>query len=301
MKIVFIINNKNGRNRKIIPDLKKYWDYKDLDRAQFLCTKWKKHAVELASLATEEGCDFLIAVGGDGTLHEVINGVMLSKTTKGASPVIGLLPLGSANDFARTAGISNAVEPLIAAIQLNDFRKIDLGKIDLMETGEIRYFINIAGVGLGAEVVKSLEGSTSVSGSGFNYFSHIIKGFLKYRKKAVVCTGDNWQWRGKLLQLAVANGRFFGNGIGIAPDARVDDGQFQVSIFGDLSVWNYLKNLRNLKKAVNIDHPEVHYYSSTEVRIESDDKCGIEADGEYVGPVPAVLKIIPAAINFLVP
>lgn len=301
MKLVFVINNKNNRLAKVLPRLEHYCQQADLNPVQFLLTQGSKHAIELARLATEDGCDYLVAVGGDGTLHEVVNGVLQSDTPADTYPAIGVLPYGSANDFARTAGISNSISALIKLIRTNSTQKIDLGKIVVRQTQENRYFINIAGVGLGAEVVQSLERSTPVFGPGFNYFKQIIKGFLNYDKKEVHCTGSTWQWRGKLLQMAVANGRYFGKAICIAPDARIADGQFQVAIFGDLSVWDYLKNLGKLKRGVKINHPEVSYYESVEVVIESSTPCGIEADGEYVGLVPATLSVLPKALSLLMP
>jgi len=258
-----------------------------------------RHAIELARKATVEGCDYLIAIGGDGTLHEVINGVMLSGVSEKDRPAIGLLPLGSANDFARTAGITDSVEELVKWLQTDSTRQVDLGKIEFLSGVEPRYFINIAGLGLGAEVVQDLEKAHPIWGPRLNYFIQIIKGFLNYSKKVVRCTGDTWQWEGKMLQLAVANGRYFGNAIGIAPEAELSDGQLQVAIFGNLSVWDYLRNLGNLKKAERIDHPEVHYHSSAQVQLESRDSCGIEADGEFVGYAPATISIVPGAIRFL--
>lgn len=268
---------------------------------QFISTLRKKHAIELAKQATENGCDYMIAVGGDGTLHEVINGVLQSNIPANEYPAIGLLPHGSANDFARTARISNSIEELIELIQSNTTQKIDLGKIIIQQTQETRYFINIAGVGLGPEVVQNLEQSSSVLGPGFNFFKHIIKGFLSYVKKEVSCTSSTWQWKGKLLQMAVANGRYYGNAICTAPDAKLTDGQFQVVIFGDLSIWDYLKNLGNLKKGVKINLPQVSYHDANEVLLESNDSCGIEADGEYVGLAPATISVLPKAICFLMP
>lgn len=243
----------------------------------------------------------MVAVGGDGTLHEVINGVLQSNISANEYPAIGLLPHGSANDFARTACISNAIEELFELIQSNTTQKIDLGKIILQQKQETRYFINIAGVGLGPEVVQNLERSSSVMGPGFNYFKHIIKGFLSYVKKEVSCTSSTWQWKGKLLQMAVANGRYFGNAICMAPDAKLTDGKFQVAIFGDLSIWDYLKNLGNLKKGVKINLPEVSYHEAQEVLLESNDSCSIEADGEYVGLAPATISVLPEVIHFLMP
>ena len=301
MKIVFVVNNKNNRLAKVLPRLNKYCQKTNTSSIQFFSTLRKKHAIELAKQATEKGCDFLVAVGGDGTLHEVLNGMLQANIPANEYPAIGLLPYGSANDFARTARISNSIEELIALIQSNTTQKIDLGKIILQQTKETHYFINIAGVGLGSEVVQNIERSSSALGPGFNYFKHIIKGFFSYVKKEVSCTSSKWQWKGKLVQMAVANGSYFGNAICIAPDAKLNDGQFQIAIFGDLGLWDYLKNLRNLKKGVKINLPQVGYHEAKKVLIESNDTCGIEADGEYVGLAPAIISILPKAINFLMP
>jgi len=301
MKIVFIINNKDNRLEHILPRLERYCRETAMGHVVFLSTQWKKHAIELARDATENGCDYLIAVGGDGTLHELINGVMQHRLSDPQYPVIGVLPCGSANDFARTAQLSNSIEKLIELIKCNTCRKIDLGHILLHKTKESRYFINIAGIGLGPEVVQSMAQSSSVLGPGFNYFKQIIKAFLRYKKKEVNCTGNTWQWRGKLLQMAVANGRYFGNAICPTPDATLTDGQFHVAIFGNLSLWDYLKNLSKLKKGLKINHSQVCYHVASEVLLESSDSCGIEADGEYVGLTPATIRMVPKAICFLMP
>ena len=159
MKIVFVVNNKNKRSAKLLPRLEQYCQQANLGSVQYISTLRKKHAIELAKQATESRCDYLIALGGDGTLHEVINGMLQSNIPPNEYPVIGLLPHGSANDFARTVGISNSIEKLMELIQSNSSKKIDLGKIIIQQTQETRYFINIAGVGLGPEVVKNLEQS----------------------------------------------------------------------------------------------------------------------------------------------
>ncbi|MBT8239003.1 MAG: hypothetical protein KJN65_10190, partial [Croceitalea sp.] len=99
----------------------------------------------------------------------------------------------------------------------------------------------------------------------------------------------------------VANGKFFGNAINIAPDAQLSDGQFQVTIFGDLSIWDYLKNLGNLKKGLKIINSQVSYHHAKELILDGSEPCGIEADGEYAGLTPASIKILPKAIRFLMP
>lgn len=301
MKIVFVVNNKNNRLAKILPMLQEACDRSDFGAVEFKHTKGRKHAIELGRNAAVNGCDFLIGVGGDGTLFELVNGLFQSEIPPQDLPVLGILPYGSANDFARSAGINNSIEELIALILSNSTKKIDLGRIILKQNQEIHFFVNIAGVGLGPEVVKSMELSSRVLSPGFNYFSSILKGFLRYQKTKVSCSCGTWHWEGKLLQMAVANGRFFGNAICVAPEAVLDDGSFQLVIFGDLSIWDYLKNLGKLKKGYKIIHPEVHYYRAKEVLLESEEPCGIEADGEFIGLLPATISILPEAISFLMP
>ncbi|MBT8303303.1 MAG: diacylglycerol kinase family lipid kinase [Bacteroidia bacterium] len=301
MKIVFIINNNNNRLAKVLPRLQLYCHELNTYSAKFVTTQKKKHAIALAKEATENNCDYLVAVGGDGTLHEIINGVLQSDRPANDYPAIGLLPYGSANDFARTAGISNSIEALFELIRSNTIQKIDLGKILLQQTQKIHYFINIASAGLGSQVVQDLEKSSNALGPKFNYFWHIIKGFLSYIKKEVNCSGGTWQWNGKLMQMAVANGRYFGNAICVAPDAKLSNGQFQVAIFGDLSIWDYLNNLGKLKNGIKIVHPQVYYHDVDELLIESTNSCGIEADGEYIGLTPAIISVLPKAISFIMP
>ena len=301
MKLVFILNNKSNRLKKLLPGLVAFFEEKFAGQVGYVYTQRKSHASELAKEAAETGCKYLIAVGGDGTLNEVINGVFRSALPSEEYPVVGLLPSGSANDFARTAGLNRSVENLYQLLQSNSFMMIDVGVINIQGAREPHYFINMAGIGLGPEVVQRMARSEPAFGPAWHYFSNIIRGFLRYRKKEVSCFGDAWNWKGRLLQMAVANGRYFGHGICAAPDALLDDGHFQVAIFGDLSIWDYLKNLGKLKKGIKVDHAEVRYFKTTQLRLESGEGCGIEADGEYLGHLHAKIHILPRAISFLAP
>ncbi len=169
----------------MLPGLERHFRQTNPGPVQFLLTRRKKHAIDLALESAENGCDYMIAVGGDGTLHEVINGLLQSSLPAHEYPIIGLLPCGSANDFARTAHVSDSMEDLVHLIETHTAQKIDLGQIVLEQTGEVRYFINIAGAGLGGEVVQKMEQSSGMLGPGLNYFRHIFTGFLRYIKKEV--------------------------------------------------------------------------------------------------------------------
>jgi diacylglycerol kinase family enzyme len=201
----------------------------------------------------------------------------------------------------KTIKANNGILPLRQNVLNKHIQKIDVGKIVVESMpNKPAYFINIASLGLGPEVVKTMENSNKLLGASVAYFSSIIRGFLSYEKRNIRCVADGWNWEGKLLQMAVANGQFFAHGICVAPEASIQDGLFQISLFGELSLLDYLKNLGNLTKGIKINHPEVHYYTAKELKITPvNDQCGIEADGEYVGESPITITVVPSAIKFV--
>ena len=301
MQITFIVNSQIKKLRRTLEEIGDAFYGADKIQATILQTHHAGHSKELAQEVTLKGCDYLIAVGGDGTLNEVVNGMMNASIPTNEYPVLGVLPRGSGNDFVKTVKASDSILSLKKAVLNKLTKKIDIGKIIIEATpNKPKYFINIASLGLGPEVVKTMESSSKMFGSSIAYFSSIIRGFLSYEKRSVHCEADEWQWQGKLLQVAVANGQFFGHGICIAPEASIQDGLFHVSLFGEISLFDYLKNLGNLKKGIKINHPAAHYFTAKEIKITPvNDQCGIEADGEYVGESPVIIKVLPDAIKFL--
>ena len=297
MTICFIVNQKIKRRKSVISKIES--EFKDHSIAIHL-TSYPKHAEILARDLIEHGYDYMIAVGGDGTLNEVINGILTAPVPTNKLPVLGVFPKGSANDFARSIDVKSSETQLHEMILHKSYHKIDIGKIMRDNDSQPRYFINIAGLGLGPEVVLHM-GNSKLLGPKLSYFKAIIQTFTKYKRKAIYCKTENWEWRGNLLQMAVANGKFFGNGICVCPDAVVDDGIFHIALFGELSIKDYLKNLKNLKKGIKITHKDAHYHTAKELRIENlnEGVCDIETDGEYIGSSPATISVVPKAINFL--
>src|SRR5260221_2608982 len=198
-------------------------------------------AVELASKAVDEVFDFIIAAGGDGTLNQVLNGVQLNRSL--SQIVLGLIPLGTGNDFARTCGLSADPRLLATLIESNLPKPVDLGRITCrdQEGREVtRYFINACSVGMGPAVVKRLAKSNRTLGPTLTYWKAITATFLTHRPEEIYCTTPAWEWQGKIRVLAIANARSFGNALYIAPDAVVDDGLLNVFIAGALPLWKVL-------------------------------------------------------------
>jgi len=302
MQVTFIVNSQIKKLRKVIHEVGEvFYNLSDVN-ASIVQTHEAGHAQRLAREVTMKGCDYIIAVGGDGTLHEVLNGMMQANIPINKYPILGVLPRGSANDFVKTIGAPATIKGILDMILSHTYQKIDIGKITKPNERDFgRYFINIAGLGLGPEVVKLMENKNTFFGSSMAYFSSIIKGFSSYQKRRILCETDSWTWEGELLQMAVANAKYFGHGLCVSPEADVGDGLFHVTLFGNISLIDYIKNLGNLKNGKKIQHENAHYYQAQDIVITSlgGDSCSIEADGEFVADCPVKISILPNALKFL--
>jgi len=270
---------------------------------EFQLTKASHHATALACDAATAGCDFLIAVGGDGTMNEVINGMMQTSEKIRAKTIVGLLPSGTGNDFARTVGIKKSVEKLAELIEKGESHPVDVGVMTFTGLDGVkitRYFNNISDIGIGGQVVALVKRSKMFFGASLAFGLALFRTLLWYRNKHAKIVSPNFTWEGQVISMCLANGKYFGSGIGIAPDAKVDDGIISLVIIGNVSVIDYLKYLPKLRNCERIQHPEIHYREITQCTIESADAdCHIDMDGEYIGHPPIEMHIIKHAVQFL--
>lgn len=298
--ISFIINGKLQK-RKIAQSLESFFgiDY----QVKLFFSEKATQSIELARDAVAQGTDYLIAVGGDGTLNEVLNGMMQNPEEARKNVIYGMIPAGSGNDFAKTMGVTNNLEELKKCMVQDTTVSIDIGlmKFTSLEGGEAqRYFINIADIGIGGLVAQILHESPKIFGSKVRYMVGIVKGFLKFRHQPIKFTHDGGEWQGKAMSLCMANGKWFGSGMGIAPQANPTDGKMQLVLLGEVKLIDYIKNLGTIQKCQNVKHPEVHYMDSASCTIEAlGNPCPIDMDGEFIGYTPVVMETKPAAIRFL--
>ena len=220
--------------------------------------------------------DTIVCVGGDGTCNEVINGLILSKKQ---NVRLAILPDGTGNDFVRnTMPISDEI---IDRILKGHGELIDIGKVS-SKHGTSRYFLNIAGFGLDGKVVEIMTRQRENGfGGGMSYSSAIIRGFFSFRKPTVGLISEDFEYQGKTLLVAFCNGNTYGNGLIISPDSKLNDNKMEVCVFGNLTIWHYIKYLGRIKKGLKIDHPEVFYYSGNKVTIRSDEELAGQLDGEF--------------------
>lgn len=263
--------------------------------------------VMLAYKAAKEGFNHIVCVGGDGSLNEMVNGIMQAKPEMPedlwSAIRVGVLPMGTGNDFVKTIGITSNIKQLAGFIASEEYRLIDIGLVDFQSisggTGQ-RYFVNITDVGMGGMAAEKLNSLSKWMGSFLTYQRAIITTLLSYKNKPVKATADGFSYTGSTKNLIVANGKFFGSGLGVAPNANPFDGKFDIVIIGEVSLWDYFHNLGKIRKCVTIDHPAVEYKSATEIQIDSPaEPLSIDMDGEFIGYSPMLVRVVPAAIKFM--
>jgi len=301
-KITFIANGKLKKKLKIQKLLSNFFD-SDF-KMEILMTQKHGEAIELAKQATEQKTDYLISIGGDGTTNEVINGFLLANAEAQKNVILGLLPFGTGNDFARSLKLNNSIECLQTLINQNKIRPIDVGEVEYESfdgTRKKRYFNNVSQIGVGAETVKIVNGNPKYLGPALTFINATIKAFLRYKHQEINLVSDNFNFSGKIVSLCFANGKYMGGGLGIAPHAKIDDGELGMVVIGNVSVFEFVKYIPTLRKTQFIKHPEVQYLSIKNCYIESTNqqKYPVEMDGEYIGLTPMKVKVHYRKINFL--
>ena len=263
-------------------------------------------AKSLASKFTDRFVDAIIAAGGDGTLNQVVNGILRGRENAFRLPAVGVIPIGSGNDFARGADLKLKVDQTIKILSSFKPRPIDIGMVEYCvesdndNAKDYSYFVNVADIGMGPEVVGKVLSSGRPFGSEVAYYKSILNTFLTYKPMEVKAVTPDWTWQGKLRTLAVANGKYYGHGLCIAPDAVMDDRLFSVFICGNVSVLDFIMHTGTLKKGKNVQMDEVLYKTAAAVEFSSTSSCPIEGDGEILGWLPAKVTMIEKRLNFLI-
>ena len=265
-------------------------------------TREPRQATELTRQALRDGAGRVVAVGGDGTLNEVVNGFFDEDGAPIATDaVLGLVPSGTGGDFRRTAGIpvGAAAAPILAT---GANRPVDVGRLTL-DGAAPRHFVNIADCGIGGEVVARVNRSSKRAGGTATFLWHSLASLLSYRPRAARVEIDGTVEEGRYQNVVVANGRYFGGGMRVAPDADLGDGQFDVVLFGDLPKVRSITGIRRIYAGTHIGQPGIRMIRARRVRVTplEDPPLGFEMEGEEVGPAPATLEILPGAVRLCVP
>lgn len=260
-------------------------------------------ATRIVRRALSEGAELVVCIGGDGTLNEVVNGFMDEDGPVCSGALLGFVPNGTGCDFIRTVPIPTGVDRSLDTIMNGHARFIDLGRIrylDLEGHSCIRYFHNIASFGLGGEVDERVNRTTKAFGPFLSFIWTTLISILRYGKKRIrLIVDDRYDEELNVWNVAVANGKYHGGGMYVAPDAVIDDGLFHVTVIGDLSLPEVFRNLPKLYNGRIKDVVKVSMVTGKQVGAVSDQRVLIDVDGEQPGRLPVKVEIVPSALRII--
>jgi len=260
-------------------------------------TEYRKHEVILVDKAIEQGYRNIISVGGDGTLHHVVNGIMKQRYIKTSKIKLGVIPLGTGNDWIRTYNIPNSIEKSIDVILKNTTVLQDIGCITLLN-GKKEYFNNLAGTGYDGYVVKNLNylkkmGSLAFLVSGlYSLFS-----YKKTKYKIII---NNKTINEQCLMILFGICKYSGGGLRVTKDPNPKDGLLDITIVKNISFLDLLFNIPKLYNGDIIHHRKVTNYKTRELKILDNYNSTIEADGEIIGNGSLNVTIKQNAVLFLI-
>jgi len=270
-------------------------------------TTGKGDATRLTREALRGGAERIVAVGGDGTLNEVVNGFFDNGVAIAPDASLGMIPFGTGGDFRRTLKLPTDIAEAAAVIAANQRMKIDVGKLELttMAGGTAtRMFANIASFGVSGVVDRLVNESGKKLGR-LSFMLATARATWAYKNQRVQLVLDGkHRVEATINTVAVANGRFFGGGMMVAPNAEVDDGTFDVIAIGDLGFGELLTSGRRLFKGTHLAMDKVTARRAKVVEAEGIDPGSVielDVDGENPGKLPARFEIVPAALWMVVP
>lgn len=265
------------------------------DHYQFIASKQEKELVTIAK-ENASSVDMIVGIGGDGTINEIINGLLQSEIS--ALPVLAIIPCGTGNDLYQSSFFQTFQYDLfIDAITNPQYILSDVGK--MVTEHETRYFMNVADIGFGGSVVLSLSEFRQKYGPRFSYGLAILKTFIGFKRPQVSLTAGSFSYTGELLLAAACNGSIFGNGLHIHPGASISDGKLNMTILAKVSLLDYLLNVLKVKRGKRIKHPEAHYFESNALTLTATEELHAETDGEYIHGKSFEIAIIPQRLKVL--
>jgi len=258
------------------------------------------HAIELAKAAASDEYRYVVAVGGDGTVNEVVNGILHSAAAN--SMALGVISTGTGSDFVRSVGIPRHYVTACSSLTSSRRLLIDVGVVEFKSKGQSlrRFFVNAAGIGFDAAAVETTERLPKYFGGTIPYLVGLLRTLISYRNKSVILRIGDRVEEARILSVVVANGSYFGGGMHVAPEAGLDDNLLDVVVFGDVGKFDLLKSLPMVYKGTHGEHPKVSIEKASKISVESSERVLVHADGELLGEGPASFWLMPAALSIVV-
>ena len=267
-------------------------------------TEHRDHANKLVGEFIEEGYRNIAVVGGDGTMNEVVNGIYQQKHVAPSEIKLGMIPVGTGNDWCRTFGIPFDYKSAINILKKENTFLQDVGRINYYKNQDTiqRYFINIAGMGYDALVAKKTNISKERGRGGpLTYLFFVFSSLFQYKFiEAVIEVDDLQVFKGEMFSMNVGICKYNGGGMMQVPAAVPDDGLFDVTLIKKTSKWMVIRYANKLYDGTLVDLPFISTFRGKSIRIRSVGKIYLEADGESLGHSPFVYEILPQSLKVVV-
>lgn len=293
-----IVNPSSGSSRftKVWSNIQSELNKLNIDY-DFAFTKSSKDEIRIVKSALKNGFQKLIVVGGDGTLHHVLNGIFKQNTIRTNQIKLGIIPIGTGNDWIKTYNIPNSIQKAIAVINNDKTATQDVGLIHNNSTKE--YFINVAGIGYDGYVVQKLQHLKKLG--SISYLISGLYGLLFYKKSNYIIKTPNETYTSKCLMVLFGICSYSGGGMKMTKDANPNDGLLDVTIAKDFSFFDLVFNLPKIYNGKIIHHSKVINLKTDKINvIDNKQESLIEADGELVGRGSTQVSIIPKSIQVFV-
>ncbi len=296
---VFLVNpaSANGKTGKRWPQIARAAHAAGL-RGEALFSDAPGQLGDLARKATDEGATLLVVVGGDGTVHEVVQGIAGRDGVE-----LALIPRGTGWDFARTHEISKNLGDALRIATEGTSKPFDLGRASYAVDGAeaTAWFANIASVGMSGAVAAKANATTKALGAKTSYLMALGVVFARWQNVPLRVRVDAEERHALMEDAIVAVGRYLAGGMMITPDAEPDDGLFDVLLIGDVTKAELVRVMPKIYRGTHLPHPKGEVLRGAAVEIEADEPLPIQLDGEQPGTTPVRFEIAPAAIRLRVP
>lgn len=300
-----VIINPNAGKKKGIQDWPKISGYLKKHNISYhsIFTERRLHALELTKEYIKKGFSNIIVVGGDGTMNEVVNGIFLQKKVPSTSILLGMISVGTGNDWGRMFKIPCDYEEAAKTIKQNNVFIQDAGCVKFFndKRSYTRYFANIAGLGFDAAVAKQTNKLKEKGRSGaVLYLINIFRTLLKYKHNATDISIDGKRFYTDLFSMNVGICKYSGGGMMQVPDAIPDDGMFNLTIINKLRKRDVIRHIGKLYNGKIARHPKVDMFIGKSVNVVAEKTLTLETDGETLGHAPFEFTIIPKSIKIIV-
>ncbi|SEC42886.1 lipid kinase, YegS/Rv2252/BmrU family [Tenacibaculum sp. MAR_2009_124] len=297
----YVIANPNAGNKKLKSlktKIKYQFEHYNI-KYTFKITTHHKHEIELVHIAVKQGYTHFVSVGGDGTLHYIVNGIMTQNIISSHKIVVGVIPLGTGNDWVKTYNISKNIQKAVELLKKLNTTHQDIGYLELKNTS--RYFNNVAGIGYDGYVVNKLN-RLKLLGS-IAYLLSGISGMLCYKKNNYDIVINNETLKEKCLMVLFGICQYSGGGMKLTNYTATSKGLLDITIAKNLNLYDLIKNIKKLYNGSIIHHVKVKTYKTTALLItpkSTEINSYIEADGEIVGTGEVKVSIHKNAIQFVI-